>query len=283
MRGIHKIVSVLGVFLVGCVLAVPAQKLAVLNLEKSEIALRYAERLTEEIAKKYTVLDPDLAAAAFRATAPVNPLNMTSDESKKIGAAIGCDYFLMITPSLLRRSAYQIPEYYEANAAAFLVSSRSGRLILWDLPRFDALKPALAENRLLDSAASSVEKITEKIIAARRAESAIVTEPEIEAVPEDNSPAAKNFKAPIPYSRRRPEYTAEAAFYNVRATVEILVDLEADGTIRRTQIARWAGYGLDESVENAVRKMQWRPAYRDSKPLPIRFLLRYNFKKIEKT
>jgi hypothetical protein len=47
-------------------------------------------------------------------------------------------------------------------------------------------------------------------------------------------------------------------------------------------ITRWAGFELDESVAKAVRSMNWRPAERNGKPLPVRFLLRYNFKKIEK-
>jgi hypothetical protein len=50
----------------------------------------------------------------------------------------------------------------------------------------------------------------------------------------------------------------------------------------RTQIVRWAGYGLDEAVTETVRRMNWRPATRGGKALPIRVLLRYNFKKIEK-
>ena len=70
--------------------------------------------------------------------------------------------------------------------------------------------------------------------------------------------------------------------YGVSGTVDIEADIDETGKISRTSIVRWAGYGLDESVERAVRTMNWRPAMRSGKPLPMRVLLRYNFTKIEK-
>ena len=39
---------------------------------------------------------------------------------------------------------------------------------------------------------------------------------------------------------------------------------------------------LEESVEKAVRAMNWRPAMRNGSALPMRVLLRYNFTKVEK-
>jgi hypothetical protein len=49
-----------------------------------------------------------------------------------------------------------------------------------------------------------------------------------------------------------------------------------------SKIVRWAGFGLEEAVERAVRSMNWRPAMRNGKALPMRVLLRYNFRKVEK-
>ena len=104
----------------------------------------------------------------------------------------------------------------------------------------------------------------------------------IETIPEAGTPAGKDFRPPVPYKRLKPEYTSLAFLYDARATVDILIDLDEKGNIMRTEITRWAGFGLDESVERAVRQMNWRPAERNGKPLPMRFLVRYNFKKIEK-
>jgi hypothetical protein len=51
----------------------------------------------------------------------------------------------------------------------------------------------------------------------------------------------------------------------VTATIDVLVDVEADGGITKIEIVRWAGFGLDESVAETVRKMNWRPAERNGK------------------
>ncbi len=105
--------------------------------------------------------------------------------------------------------------------------------------------------------------------------------PTPEELPDENSPEAKNFRTPLPYRRLSPEYTAMANLYDITATVDSLVDLDENGKITRIEITRWAGYGLDESVAATIRKMQWRAAERNGKQLPIRVLLRYNFKKID--
>ena len=104
----------------------------------------------------------------------------------------------------------------------------------------------------------------------------------IEEMPADGTPGALNFRSPIPYLRIKPEYTAIASFYDVAATVEIELTLASDGSILAADVVRWAGFGLDGSALKAVRSMQWRPAERNGKTLPIRVLLRYNFKKLER-
>src|SRR5690606_29886969 len=98
--------------------------------------------------------------------------------------------------------------------------------------------------------------------------------------PAEDSPAAKNFRAPVPYKRIRAEYTRQASMYNIEATVDLMVDIDADGNILRTDVVRWAGLGLEESVIETVKRMNWRPAERNGKTLPMRVLLRYNFKNI---
>ena len=86
----------------------------------------------------------------------------------------------------------------------------------------------------------------------------------------------------MPYKRIKPEYTRTAYLYDAKGTVDISVDIDQNGAVKGTEIVRWTGYGLDEAVIEAVRKMNWRPAERGGKTLPMRVLLRYNFTKIEK-
>ena len=85
-----------------------------------------------------------------------------------------------------------------------------------------------------------------------------------------------------PYKTNQAEYTRQAYFYDVAATVDAEVDIDGSGKVTAIAIRRWAGFGLDESVIAAVRRMNWRPAERGGKTLPMCVLLRYNFTKIDK-
>jgi TonB family protein len=105
----------------------------------------------------------------------------------------------------------------------------------------------------------------------------------IEDAPEEGSPAAAGFREPAPYRRLRPAYTDEAARAGAEATVDVSVEVGADGEVGRVEVVRWAGFGLDEAVVSTVRQMHFRPATRDGRPFPVRILLRYNFRAPKKT
>jgi len=263
-------------------ISVAAQKVAVLTPDGTAASRSFAEKLETELGRRLTVIDDSLGEAAFAASSPATPFNMTTAESKSIGAAIGCHFFILVKSATLRRSSLKQNEYYESSAAAYLVSSRTGRLVFWKLSKVEAAN-AKDSQKQLDQAISTIAlEMIDNATAALKSELTEPVMPSMEEPPSDNSPTAKNFRAPIPYRRFKPEYTAAAFLYGVEGSVEILVDLDARGTILRTEIVRWAGYGLDESVEKMVRSMNWRPAERNGKPLPMRFLLRYNFRKLEK-
>jgi TonB family protein len=277
-----RIIAAYIVFIAGLALDAPAQRVAVLTPDGSARSTPFAEELSEKLDRRLNVLDAAMAASAFVSTAPQTPFNMSIDAAKRVGAVIGCDLFVLVKAANVRRSSFDRPEYYEAYATIYLVSAHSGRLVLWKNEKHEATNADKAQRELDASAealASEISLTAKATIATEHAEPPL--DP-MEEPPDDASPLAKNFKAPVPYRRIKPEYTAEAAYYDVTATVEMTVDLDADGRIKRTEITRWAGYGLDGSVEKAVRNMNWRPAERNGKTLPMRFLLRYNFKKVEK-
>jgi len=77
----------------------------------------------------------------------------------------------------------------------------------------------------------------------------------------------------------KPPYPETAARAEVEATVDVLVDIDARGEVGRVEIARWAGYGLDQAVIDTVRQLHFFPAIRDGTAIPMRVLLRYNFRK----
>lgn len=259
---------------------ITAQKIAVLTPDKTVGSQIFAAELGKSLSQNYKILDSSLSEAAFRSNSYENPYNLSSTEAKNIGTAIGCNYFLLVKYETLRRSSFKKDEYYESYAVIYAVSSRTGNLVFWKLNSFEADKPSAAEKKLFSSIDATAKDISDNLQAASNRE--IQTEKQnIEELPLENSPEAKNFRPPLPYRRIKPEYTAAANFYNIEATVDISVDVNENGKILRTEITRWAGYGLDESVTGAARKMNWRPAERNGKTLPMRILLRYNFKNIE--
>ena len=77
----------------------------------------------------------------------------------------------------------------------------------------------------------------------------------------------------------KPKYPEIASRSEIEATVDVLVDIDAQGEVGHTEIERWAGYGLDQSVLDTVRLMHFFPAMRDGTPIPLRVLLRFNFRK----
>lgn len=258
-----------------------AQKVAVLAPEKNGRSQTFAEKLEREFSDEFKVLNSSLAETAFLSSSFEKPFNLTIEQARNIGAAIGCHYFLLVKSELLRRSAFGREEFYEAQSVVYLVSAKTGKLVFWNLEKFDADLPSEAEEKLFNSVGKLANKISGKINENEKIEIKPFEKYKIEEVPAENTPAAKKFRPPMPYRRISPEYTTIADFYDVEATVDISVDIDADGKILKTEIVRWAGYGLDESVTETVRKMNWRPAERNGKSLPMRILLRYNFKDIE--
>jgi TonB family protein len=104
--------------------------------------------------------------------------------------------------------------------------------------------------------------------------------PVIEDAPDDEAAAARDgLRLPHPYRRLRPAYPETAERAEAVATVDVQLEIDAQGEISRLEIVRWAGFGLDEATLNTVRQLHFRPAMRGGVPIPIRILLRYNFRK----
>lgn len=262
-------------------LSANAQKVAVLSPDKNLQSQTFADNLANSLSERFKILDSSLSGAAFSSLEVENPFNLSISEAKNIGARIGCHYFILVKSETSRRSSFQKNEYYESSVAVYVVSSRTGRLIFWKLNDVEEDSPKNAESKLSESVGNLAKEISTEIKTAETKEINETANTKINDLPDENSPEAKGFRPPLPYKRIKPKYTGNAKFYSIAATVDILVDIGETGEILRTEIVRWAGYGLDESVEKTVREMNWRPADRNGKPLAMRVLLRYNFKDIK--
>lgn len=268
-------------------------RVAVLDFGGSQTGARAATTLRRafvdnpEPARNFVVFDSDLSAAAARGWGFQGSLNLTTQDARDLGAAIGCDFFIIGDAQTLRRVPSEGAAYFESYASVFVVSARTGRLIFWERPlerRDTAEEAEQALLRVLASAdtrnryRTAIRTALEDERAAR--ERAVEKPPPvIDVMSDDENGDNKSVRAPRPYRRVKPPYPEPAARAEVEAVVDVLVDIDARGEVEQIEIARWAGYGLDQSVIDTVKQMHFFPALRDGVKIPMRVLLRYNFRK----
>lgn len=289
--------------LMGQAFAAPVTRrlsVAILDFGPSDTGRRAAEHLalllsTEQnpaAEVKISVIDRDQSRAAAHGVGYTNSLNLSLREARDLGAALGADFYIAGEAQTARRVPASAPAYFESYAVIFIISTRTGRLIGWDRPSQVASTPGQAESALMNELnartrtryASSMLAAHEQEARERRAQvSALAGEIEvIEDLSGDNedSLTRKDWRLPLPFRRLRPPYPETAARAEVEATVDVLVDINEDGEVSRTEIVRWAGFGLDEAVTSTVRQMHFRAALRQGVPVPVRIMLRYNFRRL---
>jgi len=246
------------------------------------------EVFIDQTGKEFSLVDSDLARTAARGAGFAGSLNLSTEEARDIGAAIGCEFYFIGDAETLRRVPSNGPAYFDSFASIFLVSARTGRLILWERPLERRDTAAEAESALLQtlSSAGSRQQLQVAVRRALEEESAqrefAAGKPEsvIEVMwDQDGAQENREVRAPRPFKRFKPAYPEAAASAEVEAVVDALVDVDARGEVGRIEIARWAGYGLDQSVIDTVKQLHFFPAMRNGVAIPMRVLLRYNFRK----
>jgi TonB family protein len=235
----------------------------------------------------FQVMDRDQARAAALGAGYQRSLNMSLQEARDLASAIGCDFFFTGDAQTLRRSPSEGPGYFEAYAAIYLVSGRTGKLISWERvsvnrPGSDAAEKALLQELAGPDLLQRYQKVIARVQedeSAERAAAVETTAPIVEVMSDDQTNETMDVRAPRPFRRLKPPYPETAARAEVEATVDVLIDIDARGEVGRVEIARWAGYGLDQSVIDTVKQLHFFPAMREGIAIPMRVLLRYNFRK----
>jgi hypothetical protein len=261
----------------------PEQELKSEHLDSDAEVSTFKERIILKIAEvfqsRFRVVDFSLAKFAFQAQSFRSPLNLSTVEAKNLGNAIGCDFYVLVKAETLLRTSLEKGTFYESYSAFFFVNTATGRLFLWRLLKAEAENPKSAEEKFFLQLNGFLTKAVTEIQLALDNDLKMQNATKFPEIPSENSPEGKEFKPPIPYRRIKPEYPLLASLYLVTATIDVAVDIDEKGEIVGTEILRWAGYGLEESVINTIKAMNWRPAERKGKPVTARVLLRYNFKR----
>ena len=263
---------------------------AVLDFGETTTGRLASQKVAENLKnnRSLSVQDQDLTRAAARGAGYAGSINLSLEEARHLGSVLGSDFFVVGDAQTLRRSPSTGLVYFEAYASLLLVSSRTGRLITWVRPAFEAGTAEAAQLNLMSqlSSADLKNQFTQLIEQTHRLEreqrelSHTVAVPVIVEAPDDEKIAeAEGLRLPRPYRRFTPAYPESAAKAEVEATVDVLVDLDKEGEVTRVEIARWAGFGLDESTIETVKRLHFFPAKRNGVSIPLRVLLRYNFRK----
>ncbi|MFN2530814.1 MAG: energy transducer TonB [Pyrinomonadaceae bacterium] len=244
-------------------------------------------RTNVQAGNEVVVLDPELTRAAARGIGYTGSLNMTLNEARDLGAAMATDYYIVGDAQTLRRSSSAEPMFFESYCSFFIVAARTGALVSWDRLSFKNVNKTGAENALVNELGA--KHLRQRILSSvkdfednsrQQRDEPIAADAIIEEAPNDELAAVeKGLRLPRAYQRLRPDYPETAAEADVEATVDILADIGADGEVSQVRVVKWAGFGLDEASIRIVKQLHFFPAMRNGVRIPMRVLLRYNFRK----
>ena len=264
--------------------------ISVLDFGTTPVAKLATETLRHRLRSsgELVVADADLSRAAAKGIGYSGSLNLSVSEARDLGAALAAEFYVIGDAQTLRRSSFKSPVYYESYCSIFLVSARTGRLLLWERASFENNEATSAEARLSqylsgDDLRNRLIEVVRQAHSDERIKRTIPTtiaEAVIEEAPEDEKTAeVQGIRLPRPYRRLRPAYPDTAARADAEATVDVVVDIGTDGEVGDVQVVRWAGFGLDETTVATVRQLHFFPAMKNGTPVPMRVMLRYNFRK----
>ncbi|HVF89876.1 MAG TPA: energy transducer TonB [Blastocatellia bacterium] len=224
-----------------------------------------------------SLMKPALAGVGYDGS-----INMSTDEARRVGAAIGCDFFMIGMMDAVTRSDRAGESHEEAVGGLMMVDGRTGALAAFDFIQEKAASreaaAGQAKQTLVARSAGYIDRLVEYRARLEKHVSATGGREPVEDLPNEDSP---RFTPPRFANRIKPEYPSEANRANVGGTVEAMAVFRANGEVGDISITRWAGFGMEESAIRAIRELKFTPATLDGRPVSVRALVRYNFRKLE--
>ena len=257
--------------------------------KSSELAARAEKLLNSSFAadSRVALVDRSIVLPALKGLGYDGSINMSRDEARKLGSAIGCDFFVTGKLEAFTRSERAAEEHEEALIGVMIVDARTGALAVFDFAGEKGATREAAIDALVKTLAARVAGYLDRLSRFQLARAQLIssgskklTMERIEDIPDEGSPLAAGFKAPEFLNRVKPDYTDAAERADVTAIVEATAVFRANGEVGEIQIVRWAGFGLEESAERAIRQLKFKAATRDGKPVTVRAIVRYNFRRL---
>jgi TonB family protein len=82
---------------------------------------------------------------------------------------------------------------------------------------------------------------------------------------------------PVLLTQIQPEYSDDGRKARIQGTVELLIIVNADGTVKFDNVRKNLGYGLDQKAIEAVRRWKFIPGKKDGKPVATYVSVLVNF------
>jgi TonB family protein len=82
---------------------------------------------------------------------------------------------------------------------------------------------------------------------------------------------------PVLLAQIQPEYSDDGRKARIQGTVELLIVVNADGTVKFDTVRKSLGYGLDQKAMEAVKKWKFAPGKKDGKPVATYVSVVVNF------
>lgn len=234
---------------------------------------------------RVVLIEPSQFRPALAGIGYSGSINLSRDEARGVGAAIGCDFFIIGKKDLSARSEAKEESHEEALLGVMIVDGRTGALAAFDFlsekaPTKEAALAALM--KAIEARATSYVDLMNQSRVAREVVNRVEAQSSerIENLPDAESAPGAGFKPPEFLNRVKPDYTETAERADINATVEAAAVFRANGEVGAVEITRWAGFGLDQSAERAIRSLKFKPATRDGQVISVRAAVRYNFRRV---
>jgi TonB family protein len=84
--------------------------------------------------------------------------------------------------------------------------------------------------------------------------------------------------APVPIYKPEPAYSEEARKAKYQGTVVLWIIIDASGTVTDCKVVKPLGLGLDEKAVETVKTWKFKPAMKNSTPVPVRVSVEVSFR-----
>ena len=266
------------IFCLFSVATLAQSRLAILDFNGDEEVSQQLRKLAES--NGISMVNEEQLKLAVSGAGYNRSLNLKVEDARALGLSIGCDYYLIGTAKVQRRLLSEREFYFDVLIAAFVVETRSGRLIKFLFEQARTEKETAARERLKE-----LTKMIWRQSSDALKSSAISND--IDKVTEvydlESAEAVKlQIKPPQFFRRVKPAYTATADLMGIAATVELKVIFQSNGLVGAVEVIRWAGFGLDDSALATVKQLRFEPAKLQTKPVSVSAVVQYNFRQEER-